>query len=227
MEREMMLADGAGAMREAYHKDLGKLEEKHRQLMGDLQQQHRAEVAALLQERDKLLQEEKAATMAAIVAMRRTHKQELEKSRQSQHRKESADITQLHIEYEKEIRSVQKELEALSAQHTQKCLENSRLSQELQAERQSAVQHTNEQDKVYAENKLKALYHRQDESHHDVSKLEDVKFATWSPSVDASGQTTLEDAVTRTSNAAFLKRTVKSTLTRQIRGVRSKVKSVQ
>lgn len=35
-----------------------------RQMILDLQQQHRAEVAALLEERDKLLQEETAATMA-------------------------------------------------------------------------------------------------------------------------------------------------------------------
>ncbi|XP_068583969.1 early endosome antigen 1 [Cebidichthys violaceus] len=300
MERKTMLADGAAAMREAYQKDLEKheascdqdfaaMEEMHRQLIGDLQQQHRTEVETLLKERDKLLKEETAATMAAIVAMRRAHKQELEKSRQSQHMKESADITQLHIEYEKEIRLMHKELEVLSVQHTQKCLENSQLSQELQDERQSLMHYQKENqelknmqretdemsqlhfsrnekqshvaapindfyemevilrareaemqflrqeacslqeelkiarmDKIYAENKLKALYSSQDESHHDVNKLlEDVKSATWSPSRDASGRT-LEDTVTKTSNAAFLKKTVKSTLTRQIRGVRSK-----
>lgn len=37
---------------------------------------------------------------AAIVAMRRAHKQELERSRQSQQIKESADITQLYVEHE-------------------------------------------------------------------------------------------------------------------------------
>ncbi|XP_075942831.1 uncharacterized protein LOC142945301 [Anarhichas minor] len=298
MERKAMLTDGAAAMREAYQKDLEKheascdqefaaMEEMHRQLMGDLQQQHRTEVAALLKERDKLLKEETAATMAAIVAMRRAHKQELEKSRQSQHMKESADTTQLHIEYEKEIRLMHKELEVLSVQHTQKCLENSQLSQDLQDERQSLIHYQKENqelknmqretdemsqlhfsrnekqshvappindfyemevilrareaemqflrqeacslqedlkiarmDKIYAENKLKALYNSQDESHHDVNKLlEDVKSATWSPSGHASGRS-LEDTVTKTSNAAFLKKT-KSTLTRQIR-VRSK-----
>lgn len=40
------------------------MEEIHRQLMGDLQQQHQKEVAALLKEKDQLLQEETAATMA-------------------------------------------------------------------------------------------------------------------------------------------------------------------
>lgn len=47
-----------------------------------------------------------------------------------------------------------------------------------------------QQDKIYAENKLKALYNSQDESHHDVNKfLADVKSATWSPRADAPGQT--------------------------------------
>ncbi|XP_042361617.1 trichohyalin-like [Plectropomus leopardus] len=300
MERKPMVEDGAAAMREAYEKDLEKLEascdqsltameEMHRQQIGDLQQQHQTEVAALLKEKDKLLQEETAATMAAIVAMRRAHKQELEKTRQCQRMKESADITQLQIEYEKELQLMHKELEVLSLQHTQKCLENSQLSQELHDERQSLMQYQKENqelkkkqretdemsqphfslngkqshvpqvndfyemevilrareaemqflrqearslreelkiarmDKIYAQNKLKALYtNSQDEPHHNVNKLcEGVKFATWSPSRDASGQS-LEDSVTNTSSAAFLKKTEKSSFTRQLRGVRSK-----
>ncbi|XP_033999515.1 protein outspread-like [Trematomus bernacchii] len=117
------------------------MEEMHRQLISDLQKQHQTEMAALLKQKDKLLQEETAATMAAIVAMRRAHKVELEKSRQSQHIKESADITQLQNEYEKEFQLMHKELEVLSGQHTQKCLEHSQLSQELQEERQSSIQY--------------------------------------------------------------------------------------
>ncbi|XP_070836781.1 early endosome antigen 1 [Chaetodon trifascialis] len=297
--RNRMMGGDAAAMREAYLKDLEKLEtscaegftameEVHRKLIGDLQQQHQKEVAALLKEKDHLLQEETAATMAAIVAMRRAHKQELEKSRQSQHIKESADVTQLHIQHEKEIQLLHKELEALSVQHAQKCLETSQLKQELQDERQSFMQCQEENqelkkkqreteselhfslngkqplvapqvndfyemevilrareaemqflrqearslreelkiarmDKIYAQNKLKAFYtNSQDEPGHDVNKLcEDFKFATWSPGRDASGQS-LEDTVINTGNAAFLKKTDKSSLTRQIRGVRSK-----
>ncbi|XP_071330126.1 early endosome antigen 1 [Trachinotus anak] len=288
----------AVAVREAYRKDLEKLEDHgftamedmHRKLIGDLQQQHKTEVAALLKEKDQLLQEETAATMAAIVAMRRAHRKELEKSRQSQHIRESADITQLHMEYEKEIQLLHKELEVLSVQHTQKCLENSHLSQELHDERKSLMQYQKENqelkkkqretdetsqlhfslngkqshvaaqtndfyemevilrareaemqflrqearslreelkiarmDKIYAQNKLKALYKSsQDEPHHDVNKTsEELKFATWSPGRDASGQN-LKDSMTNTSNVAFLKKPEKSSLTRQIRGVRSK-----
>ncbi|XP_070703538.1 early endosome antigen 1 [Pempheris klunzingeri] len=311
-----MVGGDAAAMRDAYQKDLEKLEascdegftameEMHRKLIRDLQQQHQKEVAALLKEKDQLLREETAATMAgkgskksykllylsaAIVAMRRTHKQELEKSRQSQHIKESGDDAQLHVEHEKEIQLLHKELEALSVQHTQKCLESSQLSQQLQDERQSLMQYQQENqelkknqreadkmsqlhfslngkqshvdsqvndfyemevilrareaemqflrqearslreelkiarmDKIYAQNKLKALcMNSQDELRHDVNKpCEDFKFATWSPGRDTSGQN-LKDTVTNTSNAAFLKKAGKSSLTHQIRGVRSK-----
>ncbi|KAA8584951.1 hypothetical protein FQN60_003645, partial [Etheostoma spectabile] len=299
--KKAILAGGAAAMREAYQKDLQKLEtschqgvtameEMHRQLISNLQQQHQTEVAALLKEKDKLLQEETSATMAAIVAMRRAHKQELEKNRSAQHIKECDDIAQLRIEYEKEIQLMHKELEVLSVQHTQRCLENSQLSQELQDERQAFMQYQKENqelkknqketdemsqlhfslkgqqahvspqendfyemevilrareaemqflrqearslredlkiarmDKIYAQNKLKALYtNSQDEPYHDVNKLcEDVKFPTWSPFRDASGQS-IEETMTNRSNAALLKKTEKSFLSRQIRGVRSK-----
>ncbi|KAM6965857.1 uncharacterized protein LKV04_018352 [Tautogolabrus adspersus] len=147
------------AGREAYQKDhvileaqsdesLTALEEMHRKLIGDLQQQHQQEVDALLKEKDQLLQEESTATMAAIVAMRRAHKQELEKSRRSQHIRENADITQLQIEHEEELEELQKELEVLSAQHTQKCLENSQLTQELQEERKSSIQYQKENQEL-------------------------------------------------------------------------------
>ncbi|CAK6963256.1 trichohyalin-like [Scomber scombrus] len=249
------------------------MEEMHRKLISDMQQQHQMEVAALLKERDQLLQEETSATMAAIVAMRRNHKDQLEKSRRSQCIKESGDITQLHSEYEKGIQLLRKELELLSLQHTQKCLENSQLNQELQDERTSLIQYQKENqelkknqretedvshllklnrkqasqandfyemevilrareaemqflrqearslreelkvarmDKIYAQHKLKALYKN--------SQDDDV---TWSPDRNASRQN-LDDTVTNTSNATFLKNTEKSSLTRQIRGGRSK-----
>lgn len=41
-----------------------------------------------------------------------------------------------------------KELEVLSAQHTQRCLENSQLSQELQVERKSLMQYQKENQEL-------------------------------------------------------------------------------
>ncbi|XP_072224976.1 uncharacterized protein [Leuresthes tenuis] len=284
----------AVAIREAYLKDLEKLqascdqgftamEEMHKKLINDLQQQHQKQVTELLKEKDQLLQEETAATMAAIVAMRRAHKQELERSKQFQHIRESADITQLHLEYEKEIQLLHKELEVLSGQHTEKCLENSQLSQELQDERNSIMQYRKENqelrkqqrevdetsqlhedqshvvprvknfyeremilrskeaemqflrqearslreeleiarmEKVYMEMKLKAVsINNYNEAYQRVNK--DSKFATWSPSTDAS-QHSLDDSVATKNNPAFPKKTEKSSIMRQIRGIRSK-----
>ncbi|XP_029997475.1 early endosome antigen 1 isoform X3 [Sphaeramia orbicularis] len=120
------------------------MEKMHQKLICDLQRQHQKEVAKLLTEKDQLLKEETAATMSAMVAMRRAHKEELAKSRRSQHIRDSADITQLHMEYEKDIQLLHKELELLSIQHTQKCLENSQLNQELQDERKSLMQYQKE-----------------------------------------------------------------------------------
>ncbi|KAM4717216.1 uncharacterized protein FYW61_017384 [Anableps anableps] len=273
-EGKTIEADGA-TRREAYLNDLEKLqascdlgftamEEMHRKVIKDLQQEHQKQLAELLKEKDQLLQEETAATMSAIVAMRRAHKKDLERSRQTQQIRESADITELHVAYEKEIQLLQRELEVLSDQHTKKCLENSQLSQELQNERElmmqyqkvnqelkqkqrepeevtqlpgnqvqvnnvyqmemmsSEMQHLRQEalslredleiarmDKVYAENKLKALC---------TNNYNEAKFATWSPSRDTSGHH-VDDSV---MNNPAIKKKEKSSFLRQIRGFRSR-----
>lgn len=48
----------------------------------------------------KLKKKDVIHVCAAIVAMRRAHKLELEKSRHMQHVKESADLMQLQVEHE-------------------------------------------------------------------------------------------------------------------------------
>lgn len=48
----------------------------------------------------------------------------------------------------KEIQLMHKELEVLSVQHTQRCLENSQLSQELQDERQALMQYQKENQEL-------------------------------------------------------------------------------
>ncbi|XP_023204480.1 trichohyalin isoform X1 [Xiphophorus maculatus] len=276
-EDETKEADGA-TLREAYLKDLEKLqascdlgftamEEMHRKIIKDLQQEHQKQVAELLREKDQLLQEETAATMSAIVAMRRAHKKELERSRLNQQIRESADVSELHMEYEKEIQLLQRELEVLSDQHTKTCLENSQLSQQLQTERESVMQYQQENqelkhkqrepeevtrlpgsqaqsdvcqmemilrakeaemqhlkqeaislredleiaqmDKVYAENKLKALH---------TNNYNEAKFATWSPSRDASAHR-VDDSV---KNNPAIKKKEKTSFLRQIRGFRSR-----
>ncbi|KAF7652635.1 hypothetical protein LDENG_00094220 [Lucifuga dentata] len=241
--RNQTVGGEAVAVTEIYYKDVKKLkafcdqglramEEKHRKLVSDLQQHHQIKVAALLKEKDRLLQEETAATRAAIVAMRRAHKEELEKSRRSQHIRENSDISRLHTEYEKEIQLLRKELEVLSVQHTQKCLQNSQLSQELQDERGALMQYQKEnqelkkkQDKVYAQNMLKTLYASSPggPQHEIINICEDFNCGTWCPSRDCPppGQSH-EDTETNKSDAIFKKKVEKASMSHQIRGGRSK-----
>ncbi|XP_042183130.1 uncharacterized protein LOC112246418 isoform X3 [Oncorhynchus tshawytscha] len=135
------------AMKEAYQRDLENIkvscergftamEEVHQKLVGDLQRQHQREVATLLQERDCLLEEETAATVAAIEAIRNAHREELERSQSGG----SSDITDLPSQYEVELRSLHRELEVLSGQYSQKCLECAQQNQALEAERQALLQ---------------------------------------------------------------------------------------
>ncbi|CDQ86388.1 unnamed protein product [Oncorhynchus mykiss] len=112
------------------------MEEVHQKLVGDLQRQHQREVATLLQERDCLLEEETAATVAAIEAIRNAHREELERSQSGG----SSDITDLPSQYEVELRSLHRELEVLSGQYSQKCLECAQQNQALEAERQALLQ---------------------------------------------------------------------------------------
>ncbi|XP_071268241.1 early endosome antigen 1-like [Salvelinus alpinus] len=136
------------AMKEAYQRDLENIkvscergftamEEVHQKLVGDLQRQHQREVATLLQERDCLLEEETAATVAAIEAIRNAHREELERGQSGG----SSDITDLRSQqHEVERRSLHRELEVLSGQYSQKCLECAQQNQTLEAERQALLQ---------------------------------------------------------------------------------------
>ncbi|KAG7243689.1 hypothetical protein INR49_011246 [Caranx melampygus] len=201
-------------------RDFAALEDRHRKLIGNLQQQHQTEMAAILKEKDQLLQQETAATMAAIVALRRAHRQELERSRQSQLMRESADMTQLHMEYEKEIQILHKELEVLSVILRAREAEMQFLRQEARSLREELK--IARMDKIYAQNKLKTLYKNiQDDSHHNVNEVsEDLKFARGLQAETL--QNKASDSMTNSGNAAFLKKNEKSSLTRQIRVVRSK-----
>ncbi|XP_051925276.1 myosin phosphatase Rho-interacting protein isoform X4 [Hippocampus zosterae] len=113
------------------------MEESHRKVVEDLQRRHQREISKLTEERERLLAEETAATVAAIEAMKNAHEEELEKNRRSQLSGLDADIDQLRLQYREELRSVQRELEVLSEQYSQKCLENAHLAQALEAERQA------------------------------------------------------------------------------------------
>ncbi|XP_055450199.1 myosin phosphatase Rho-interacting protein isoform X2 [Psammomys obesus] len=132
------------------------MEETHQKKIEDLQRQHQRELEKLREEKDRLLAEETAATISAIEAMKNAHREELEreleKSQRSQISSTNSDIEALRRQYLEELQSVQRELEVLSEQYSQKCLENAHLAQALEAERQALRQCQRENQELNAHN---------------------------------------------------------------------------
>uniref|UniRef100_A0A673G328 Myosin-2 heavy chain-like n=1 Tax=Sinocyclocheilus rhinocerous TaxID=307959 RepID=A0A673G328_9TELE len=130
------------------------MEEMHQKVIEDIQRQHQREIRKLLEEKERLLEEETNATIAAIEAMKNAHREELEKTQRSQMSGVSADIQELHRQYEEELQSIHRELEVLSEQYSQKCLENAHLAQALEAERQALGQCQRENQKLHIHNQV-------------------------------------------------------------------------
>ncbi|XP_040212293.1 myosin phosphatase Rho-interacting protein isoform X7 [Rana temporaria] len=132
------------------------MEETHQKKIEDLQRQHHRELEKLRDEKDRLLEEETAATISAIEAMKNAHREELyrelEKNQRSQCSGLNADVDSLRRQYLEELQSVQRELEVLSEQYSQKCLENAHLAQALEAERQALRQCQRENQELNAHN---------------------------------------------------------------------------
>ncbi|XP_066544896.1 early endosome antigen 1 isoform X2 [Amia ocellicauda] len=157
------LEGDVSSLKEKYQKDFENLkatcergftamEETHQKVIEDIQRQHQREVCKLLEERERLLAEETAATIAAIEAMKNAHREELEKNQRSQISGMSSDIDELRRQYDEELRSIYRELEVLSEQYSQKCLENAHLAQALEAERQALRQCQRENQELNAHN---------------------------------------------------------------------------
>ncbi|XP_051571422.1 cingulin-like [Myxocyprinus asiaticus] len=110
------------------------MEESHQRVIEEMQRQHQREVERLTEERERVLQEETNATIAAIEAMRKAHKEEMDKTQKALQNGTNVDICQLRAQYKEELESLHRELEVLSEQYSQKCLENTQLIQTMEAE---------------------------------------------------------------------------------------------
>ncbi|XP_077594462.1 uncharacterized protein LOC144211251 [Stigmatopora nigra] len=157
------LEGDVACLREKYQRDFENLkatcergfaamEETHHKVVEDLQRQHQREISKLMEERERLLAEETAATIAAIEAMKNAHKEELEKNQRPQLSGLNSDIDELRLQYDEELQSIQRELEVLSEQYSQKCLENAHLAQALEAERQALRQCQRENQELNTHN---------------------------------------------------------------------------
>ncbi|XP_046888774.1 uncharacterized protein si:ch73-103b11.2 isoform X6 [Hypomesus transpacificus] len=157
------LEGDVASLREKYQRDFESLkatcergfaamEETHHKVIEDLQRQHQREVSKLLEDKERLLAEETAATIAAIEAMKNAHKEDMEKNQRSQLCGLNSDIDELRLQYEEELQSIHRELEVLSEQYSQKCLENAHLAQALEAERQALRQCQRENQELNGHN---------------------------------------------------------------------------
>ncbi|XP_051770333.1 myosin phosphatase Rho-interacting protein isoform X5 [Ctenopharyngodon idella] len=132
------------------------MEESHQKVIDELQKKHQRELEKLQEEKERLLAEETAATISAIEAMKNAHRteleKELEKARKANNNTENADIEEIRKQHEEELMSYQREIEVLSEQYSQKCLENAHLAQALEAERQALRQCQRENQELNAHN---------------------------------------------------------------------------
>ncbi|XP_033841304.1 myosin phosphatase Rho-interacting protein isoform X4 [Periophthalmus magnuspinnatus] len=132
------------------------MEESHQKVIDELQKKHQRELENLQEEKERLLAEETAATIAAIEAMKNAHRTELEKeldkARKANNNAENADMEEVRRQHEEELGSFQREIEVLSEQYSQKCLENAHLAQALEAERQALRQCQRENQELNAHN---------------------------------------------------------------------------
>uniref|UniRef100_A0A4X2K457 PH domain-containing protein n=1 Tax=Vombatus ursinus TaxID=29139 RepID=A0A4X2K457_VOMUR len=130
---------------EACERSLAEMETSHQQVMEELQRHHQRELERLQQEKEWLLAEETAATASAIEAMKKAFKEELNKelgkTRSLQQGPES-----LRKQHQSDVDSLKRELQVLSEQYSQKCLEIGDLTRQAE-ERERILRHCQQEGK--------------------------------------------------------------------------------
>uniref|UniRef100_A0A8C8IC51 PH domain-containing protein n=1 Tax=Oncorhynchus tshawytscha TaxID=74940 RepID=A0A8C8IC51_ONCTS len=117
------------------------MEESQQRIVGELQHRHQQDLQRLQLDTDRLLEEETAATITAIEAMKNAHRAEVKREIQRAcHENNNAGDVNLGEICSEELVSCHRELEVLSQQYSLKCLESSHLGQALEAERQALCQ---------------------------------------------------------------------------------------
>ncbi|XP_010004131.1 PREDICTED: TRIO and F-actin-binding protein [Chaetura pelagica] len=126
---------------EACERSLAEMESSHQQVMEELQRHHQRELERLRQEKERLLAEEAAATAAAIEALKKAHREEMNKelgrSRSFQQCGSISDA--LQKQHQLDIDSLKRELQVLSEQYSQKCLEIGELTQQAEEREQTLL----------------------------------------------------------------------------------------
>ncbi|KFV18313.1 TRIO and F-actin-binding protein, partial [Tauraco erythrolophus] len=125
---------------EACERSLAEMESSHQQVMEELQRHHQRELERLRQEKERLLAEEAAAT-AAIEALKKAHREEMNKelgrTRSFQQCGSVSDA--LQKQHQLDVDSLKRELQVLSEQYSQKCLEIGELTQKAEEREQTLL----------------------------------------------------------------------------------------
>ncbi|XP_052362906.1 uncharacterized protein LOC118364674 isoform X2 [Oncorhynchus keta] len=120
------------------------VEESQQRIVGELQHRHQQDLQRLQLDTDRLLEEETAATITAIEAMKNAHraevKREIQRACHGNNNAGDVNLGEICRQHSEELVSCHRELEVLSQQYSLKCLESSHLGQALEAERQALCQ---------------------------------------------------------------------------------------
>ncbi|KAJ7330109.1 hypothetical protein JRQ81_016283 [Phrynocephalus forsythii] len=145
--RDMQIPRGY-ISQEACERNLAEMENAHQQVMAELQRHHQWEMERLKQEKEQLLSEEAAATAAAIEALKKAHREELNKelSRTRGFQRGFSDMNTLQQQHQSDVESLKRELQVLSEQYSQKCLQIGDLVQKAE-EQEQMLQHCQQEGK--------------------------------------------------------------------------------
>ncbi|KAL7829929.1 hypothetical protein AOLI_G00308140 [Acnodon oligacanthus] len=133
---------------------LEQMERAHRQALEELQRKHERHTAELERERERLLQEETQATARAMEALKKAHKEELEREVQKAKSlaTHTADTQTLRDHQQLELLSLGRELQALSERYSQKCLELNHAQQHSREREREINQKHREVEQLKKEN---------------------------------------------------------------------------
>ncbi|XP_062263732.1 TRIO and F-actin binding protein b isoform X2 [Platichthys flesus] len=121
-------------------RSLAAMERAHRQALEELQRQHERQIKELETEKEKLLLEGNQDTARVMEALKKKHKEELDREVERVKRLGSGvyDSQTLRVHQQAETQSLQRELAGLSERYSQKCLELNRAEQSS-AEREREI----------------------------------------------------------------------------------------
>ncbi|KAL0992978.1 hypothetical protein UPYG_G00101750 [Umbra pygmaea] len=107
------------------------MERAHKQALEELQKQHAREVREMERTREQLLRDETLATAQVMEALKKAHRDELEREVEKANRLGggNADTQTLRTQHQLETQDLQRQLSDLSDVYSQKCLELNRAQQ--------------------------------------------------------------------------------------------------